>query len=79
MLLHIYCLLCSIRNSLQAQIVNILLSAVKIEAAVSLPPILHVLSCLARDLQNDFLPHLPHVLATATDLIHSGAALKLSC
>lgn len=58
---------------LQAQIIDILLEAVKVEAAISLPPILHVLSCLARDLQQDFLPYLPRVLTTAVNLVNSGA------
>ncbi|KAL0044331.1 hypothetical protein WJX82_000142 [Trebouxia sp. C0006] len=57
----------------QAQIVDILLSAIKLEAAISLPPILHVLSCLARDLQQDFLPYLPRVLTSLSDLVDSGA------
>ena len=56
----------------QAQIVDILLSAIKLEAAISLPPILHVLSCLARDLQQDFLPCLPRVLTSLSDLVDSG-------
>ena len=61
---------------MQAQIVDILSEAVKVEAAISLPPILHVLSCLARDLQQDFLPYLPRVLTTATNLVKSGAHLS---
>ena len=57
---------------MQAQIVDILLGAVKVEAAISLPPILHVLSCLARDLQQDFLSYLPRVLTTLCSLVESG-------
>ncbi|KAL0035339.1 hypothetical protein WJX77_001780 [Trebouxia sp. C0004] len=57
----------------QAQIMDILLGAIKLEAAISLPPILHVLSCLARDLQQDFLPYLPRVLTSLSDLVDSGA------
>ena len=63
----------------QAQIVDILLGAIKLEAAISLPPILHVFSCLARDLQQDFLPYLPRVLTTLTDLVHSGLYSPPSC
>lgn len=69
----------SIATCAQAKIVDILVSAVKIEAAISLPPILHVLSCLARDLQDDFLAYIPRVLASITDLVHSGATLHPSC
>ena len=57
---------------LQAQIVHILLDAIKLESAIGLPPILHVLSCLARDLQQDFLPYLPRVLSTFSDLVDAG-------
>lgn len=57
---------------MQAQIVSILLSAVQLKAAQSLPPVLHILSCLARDLQQDFLPYLPRVLETFTQLVDSG-------
>lgn len=63
-------------HCLQAQVIDIVLEAVKVEAAISLPPILHVLSCLARDLQQDFLPYLPRVLSTATNLVNSGADLN---
>lgn len=62
---------------MQKQVLDILLEAVKVEAAISLPPILHVLSCLARDLQQDFLPYLPRVLTTATNLVNSGVDLTL--
>ena len=58
---------------MQAQIVDILLGAVNIKAAISLPPILHIISCLARDLQQDFMQYLPRVLQQATDLVDSGA------
>lgn len=64
-------------HCMQEQIVDILLQAVKVEAAISLPPILHVLSCLARDLQQDFLPYLPRVFTTATNLVNSGVKLTL--
>ena len=64
-------------HCMQEQIVDILLQAVKVEAAISLPPILHVLSCLARDLQQDFLPYLPRLLSTATNLVSSGVELTL--
>ena len=59
---------------LQARIMDILLDAIKLDAAISLPPILHVLSCLARDLQEDFMPHLPRILSTLTKLVGSGTA-----
>ena len=60
---------------MQAQIVDILLGAVKLESAISLPPILHVLSCLARDLQQDFLSYLARVLSKLCSLVESGTAL----
>ena len=49
-----------------------LLGALRLEAAISLPPILHILSCLARDLQQDFLLYLPRVLNTLSNLVESG-------
>lgn len=61
-----------VRYVVQAQIVDTLLTAVKLKNALSLPPILHLLSCLARDLQQDFLPYIPRVLAVLTGLIESG-------
>ena len=57
---------------MQAQIVQILLDALKLEHALSLPPVLHLLSCLARDLQQDFLPYIPRLLASITQLVDSG-------
>ena len=57
---------------MQAQIVQILLDALKLEHALSLPPVLHLLSCLARDLQQDFLPYIPRLLAAIMQLVDSG-------
>lgn len=59
-------------NVVQVQIVTILLDALKLEDASSLPPVLHLLSCLARDLQQEFLPYVARVLAALTQLVDSG-------
>lgn len=51
---------------------DILLAAVRMDAAPSLEPILELIATLARDLQADFLPYLPRVTAALSDLVHSG-------
>lgn len=43
--------------------VDLLLAAVRPEAALSLPPVFDLLAVLARDLQQEYLPLLPRVLA----------------
>ena len=59
-------------NIVQVQIVTILLDALKLENASSLSPVLHLLSCLARDLQQEFVAYIGRVLAALTELVQSG-------
>lgn len=42
------------------------------KAALSLEPILILLSTLARDLQSDFLPFIPRILSSYADLVDEG-------
>ena len=58
----------------QDAVVDVLLGAVRIEAALSLEPILELLAALARDLQADFVPFMPRVAAALSDLVEQGAA-----
>lgn len=50
------------------EVVDILLRYIGPEACDSLPPLLGTLSALGRDLQGDFVPCLPRVLAQFTEL-----------
>ena len=43
------------------------------EAALSLEPLLALLGALARDLQTDFLPFVPRIFATFSQLVNQGA------
>eukprot|EP00850_Spirogloea_muscicola_P013633 SM000093S24444 [mRNA] locus=s93:494111:510484:+ [translate_table: standard] len=54
-------------------IVSALLSRMRLDAALSLDPILSLTAILARDLREDFLPFLPSVLGALTALLLSGA------
>lgn len=44
------------------------------DAALSLEPILALLSVLARDLLDDFIPYVPRVIDALTHLVEQGAA-----
>lgn len=44
------------------QIMDVLLAAIKPEAALSLPPLLALVAILARDLQAEYLPLFPQVM-----------------
>ncbi|BDA46529.1 probable small subunit processome component 20 homolog at N-terminal half [Coccomyxa sp. Obi] len=54
-------------------VVEILLGAVRMDAALSLEPILALLSVLARDLLDDFVPYVPRVINALTNLVEQGA------
>ena len=41
-------------------------------AGLSLEPILMLVAALARDLQADFLPFVPHLAAALTELVEPG-------
>ena len=56
------------------ELLDILLSPLGLGAALSLEPLLELTGTLARDLQDDFLPHLPRVAAVLADLVDEGAA-----
>jgi hypothetical protein len=56
----------------QDAVMDILLAAVRMDAALSLEPILELIAALARDLHADFLPYLPRVTAALSDLVDSG-------
>jgi U3 small nucleolar RNA-associated protein 20 len=57
----------------QTNILDILLSRCTMAAAQSLAPLLDLVAQLARDLQADFLPHLPRTLGALADLVDRGA------
>ena len=61
----------------QNAVVDILLGAVRMDAALSLEPTLALLSVLARDLQEDCVPYAPRIIDALTDLVEQGA-LRLS-
>lgn len=61
----------------QNAVVDILLGAVRMDAALSLEPVLALLSVLARDLQEDCVPYAPRIMDALTDLVEQGA-LRLS-
>lgn len=56
----------------QDAIAGTLLGAVKIEAGLSLEPILILVAALARDLQADFLPYVPGLACALTQLVEQG-------
>ena len=53
-------------------IVDTLLERVHMGAALSLEPLLALLGTLARDLQADFLPCLPRILSSFSQLVDEG-------
>jgi U3 small nucleolar RNA-associated protein 20 len=57
----------------QADVLDILLPRLRIDAALSLEPLLDLVGTLARDLQADFLPHLGRVLGALCGLVEGGA------
>ena len=58
---------------------EVLLGAVRMDAALSLEPILALLSVLARDLQDDFVPFVPRVIDAFTALVEQGASPPICC
>ena len=61
------------RRRAQAGVADIILRAVSWEAEVSLEGTLALLEALARDLQADFLPHLPRAMSALADVLDEGA------
>ena len=57
----------------QDAVVDILLGAVRMDAALSLEPVLALLSVLGRDLQNDCVPFVPRIIDALTGLVEQGA------
>ena len=49
-----------------------MLDAISMKAALSLEPLLALLGTLARDLQADYMPHIPKVVALLTSLVDGG-------
>lgn len=60
----------------QAAVADAILRAVSWEAEVSLEASLALLEALARDLQADFLPHLPRALSALADVLDEGAPAR---
>ena len=56
----------------QDDIVGVLLDAIRMNAALSLEPLLALLGTLARDLQADYMLHFPKVVARLTSLVDEG-------
>lgn len=56
----------------QHDILNIILSRLTLDAALSLEPLLELLGALARDLQADFLPHMERVMTVLSNLVDAG-------
>lgn len=56
----------------QEAVVDILLGAVRMDAALSLEPVLALLSVLARDLQEDCVPFVARIIAALTQLVLQG-------
>ncbi|EFN57812.1 hypothetical protein CHLNCDRAFT_51116 [Chlorella variabilis] len=54
------------------ELLGVLLGGLRMEAALSLEPLLELTGTLARDLQQDFLPALPRVLDALADLVDEG-------
>lgn len=55
---------------------GVLLPRLRLEAALSLEPLLELTGTLARDLQQDYLPVLDQVLTALADLVDEGEALE---
>ncbi len=49
------------------------------DAALSLEPVLALLSVLARDLQEDCVPYAPRIIDSLMDLVEQGALFELWC
>lgn len=64
------------RGGAQAAVADAILRAVSWEAEVSLEASLALLEALARDLQADFLPHLPRALSALADVLDEGAPAR---
>ena len=62
------------RTMQQELVVETLLSAVNMEAHLSLEPVLMLLGTLARDLQADYLPFLPKIVDALSTVLEQGAA-----
>lgn len=60
---------------MQDQILETLTQTVRMEAVLSLEPILMLIGALARDLQADFLPYLPQIFTCFSDLVDEGLPL----
>ncbi len=56
---------------------GILLGCLRMEALLSLEPALELTGTLARDLQGDYLPLLPSVLAALADLVDEGGCFAV--
>ena len=56
----------------QKDVLDIILARINIAAALSLEPLLDLLAALARDIQDEFLPHMERVLSCFSDLIDEG-------
>jgi hypothetical protein len=54
------------------EVLEVLLGGLRMEAVLSLEPLLELTGTLARDLQADFLPALDRVLAALADLVDEG-------
>ena len=52
---------------------KILLRHVDMKAILSLEPIFMLIGAMARDLQADFLPYLPRIFSTYSELVDNGA------
>lgn len=59
----------------QDAIAGTLLTAVRMEAGLSLEPILVLVAALARDLQADFLAFMPRLAGALTELVENGKNL----
>ena len=62
----------SANGLVQTEIADNLLGALRMEAGLSLEPILVLVAALARDLQADFLPYFPRLAAALTALVEQG-------
>ncbi|KAL4860053.1 Small subunit processome component 20 [Chlorella vulgaris] len=54
------------------ELLGVLLGGLRMEAELSLEPLLELIGTLARDLQQDFLPALPSVLDALANLVDAG-------
>ena len=64
------------RGAAQAAVADAILRAVSWEAEVSLEASLALLEALARDLQADFLAHLPRAMSALADVLDEGAPAR---